>query len=94
MSTAWQLQQTVTPCPADEYLERWRGITSPSTLPVFEEQVHKDALFCDSRPPAGAPALPAQAIRPGVPATHHNTWVYLLPSPHCAFMPRLQYAQP
>ena len=72
----------VAPGPAGVYLKRWRDIKSPSTLAVFEEQVDKDSLFCDSRPPAGAPALPAQAIRPGVSAyPSQHLRVHLLQSP-------------
>lgn len=61
------------------YLERWRSITSPSSLDLYQEQVVKVALLCDSRPPRGAPALPPQAIRPGV--TRHTDHCHNTPTP-------------
>ncbi len=80
-------QQSVTPRPAAAYVERWRLIRSPSTLPVYKEQVDGDALFCDGRPPASIPALPPQAIRPGASALNarHTRQEHCRPHALCAY---------
>lgn len=74
------------PRPAVVYQQRWHNIRSPSNLSVFTEQVSGDALFWDSRPPAGAPPLPPQAIRPGLSA-HASHRRVLLWNPHSTYMP-------